>query len=94
MEVGVNAGDPVGVPVSVEEGVADGDAPNDSVADGDVVADGEGEKYGAIRESACSSATVSSDPVASAHRSAVPLLIVGSMRGSASSARTVSVQSK
>lgn len=94
MEVGVNAGDPVGEAVRVEEGVVEGEAPSDRVGEGEVVADDEGEKYGAIRGSACSSATVSSDPVASAHRSAVPLLIVGSMRGSASSVRTVAAQSK
>ena len=92
--VDVTAGDPVEELDAVDEGVADGDAPNDRVADGVVVADEEGEKYGAIRESASSNATVLYDLVANAQRNAIPLLIAGSMRGSASSARTVSVQSK
>ena len=90
----VTAGDPVEELDAVDEGVVEDDAPNDKLADGDVVGDDDGEKYGAIRGSACSSVTVLYDLVASAHFSATPLLIVGSTRGSDSSARTVAVQSK
>ena len=88
----VAAGDPVFV--EVEDPVCVPVLGGVWLADGDVVGDDDGEKYGAIRGSACSNATVLYDLVANAHVSAIPLLIVGSTRGSDSSARTVAVQSK